>query len=109
MQLITSRILNTFKACGLWAKSLRWATVLAALLLVAQPVVSVKAQCPMCKTSLEANRKDSQNSVGQGINQGILYLLAMPFLLLGTVGGLYWHRHRRFMEIEDRRRQILEN
>ncbi|MBM3936569.1 MAG: hypothetical protein FJ343_05400 [Sphingomonadales bacterium] len=63
----------------------------------------------MCKTSLESNRKDSEQAVGQGINKGILYLLAMPFLLVGTVGGLYWHRQRRFEEVEERRRNILEN
>ncbi|MBM3923778.1 MAG: hypothetical protein FJ338_02795 [Sphingomonadales bacterium] len=67
------------------------------------------AQCPMCKTSLESNRKDSEKAVGQGINKGILYLLAMPFLLVGTVGGLYWHRQRRFEEGQERRRRILEN
>jgi hypothetical protein len=67
------------------------------------------AQCPMCKTSLESNRKDDQKAVGKGLNKGILYLLAMPFLVVGTVGGLYWHRQRRFEEVEERRRQILEN
>ena len=67
------------------------------------------AQCPMCKTSLESNRKDDQKAVGQGLNKGILYLLARPVLLVGTVGGLYWHRQRRFEESEERRRQILEN
>ena len=67
------------------------------------------AQCPMCKTSLESNRKDDQKAVGKGLNKGILYLLAMPFLVVGTVGGLYWHRQRRFEEVEERRRRILEN
>jgi len=47
--------------------------------------------------------------VGKGLNKGILYLLAMPFLVVGTVGGLYWHRQRRFEEVEERRRRILEN
>ncbi len=75
---------------------------------------AVQAQCPMCKTSLEANRKDSRQAVGQGINKGILYLLAMPFVVVGTVGGLYWHRLRRLEPTdtdgtEARRRRILEN
>lgn len=87
---------------GLWGLLL-WISVLMA---VPQPV---SAQCPMCKTSLESNRKDDQKAVGKGLNKGILYLLAMPFLLVGTVGGLYWHRQRRFEENEERRRRILEN
>ncbi len=82
--------------------------LLFALALTTAPRDS-SAQCPMCKTSLEANRKDNQKAVGQGLNKGILYLLAMPFILVGTVGGLYWHRQRRFEENEDRRRRILEN
>jgi hypothetical protein len=87
-----------------------WPVLLALLLIVlAQSSQDVKAQCPMCKTSLESNRKDTEKPVGQGINKGILYLLAMPFLLVGTVGGLYWHRQRRFEESENRRRRILEN
>lgn len=54
------------------------------------------AQCPMCKTSLEANRKDGgEERVGNGINKGILYLLAMPFVMVGSVGGVYLYRIRR--------------
>ncbi|MFM8837637.1 MAG: hypothetical protein ACKOHH_03285 [Bacteroidota bacterium] len=87
---------------GLWGLLL-WSSVLTAV------PQHVAAQCPMCKTSLESNRKDDQKGVGRGLNKGILYLLAMPFLLVGTVGGLYWHRQRRFEESEERRRQILEN
>jgi len=85
-----------------------WGLLLCSSVLTAVPQ-NATAQCPMCKTSLEANRKDDQKAVGQGLNKGILYLLAMPFLLVGTVGGLYWHRQRRFEESEERRRQVLEN
>lgn len=53
------------------------------------------AQCPMCKTSLEANRKDNVNRVGNGINNGILYLLAMPFIAVGSVGAIYVYRQRK--------------
>lgn len=56
---------------------------------------AVMAQCPMCKTSLEANRKDNKNAVGNGINNGILYLLAMPFVMVGGVAGLYIYRNRK--------------
>ncbi|MFN3530515.1 MAG: hypothetical protein ACK417_11390 [Bacteroidia bacterium] len=55
----------------------------------------VMAQCPMCKTSLESNRKDNEKAVGNGINNGILYLLAMPFIAVGSVAGLYIYRQRK--------------
>lgn len=67
--------------------------VFAAGLTVQAEVAS--AQCPMCKTSLEANRKDNANRVGNGINNGILYLLAMPFVMVGGVAGLYIYRQRK--------------
>jgi len=53
------------------------------------------AQCPMCKTSLESNRKGNVNRVGNGINNGILYLLAMPFIAIGSVGAVYMYRQRK--------------
>lgn len=53
------------------------------------------AQCPMCKTSLESNRKGNVNRVGNGINNGILYLLAMPFIAVGSVGAIYVYRQRK--------------
>jgi hypothetical protein len=58
-------------------------------------LAEVTAQCPMCKTSLEANRKDNEKAVGNGINNGILYLLAMPFIMVGSIAGLYIYRQRK--------------
>jgi hypothetical protein len=54
--------------------------------------VDVFAQgCPMCKTSLEEARKNG-SQVGNTINNGILYLLALPYLIVGTFGAL-WYRN----------------
>ena len=69
--------------------------VVAMLALLAVGATKVQAQCPMCKTSLEANRKDNDKAVGNGINNGILYLLAMPFVMVGGVAGLYIYRNRK--------------
>lgn len=54
------------------------------------------AQCPMCKTSLESNRKEKglQKTYGNGINNGILYLLAAPYLIVGTVGFFWWKNQK---------------
>lgn len=46
------------------------------------------AQCPMCKMAAEANMKDG-GLAGQGLNNGILYLLVIPYLLAGTLIYLY--------------------
>lgn len=53
----------------------------------------VLAQCPMCKTSLEEARKNGTN-VGNSLNSGILYLLALPYSI-ATVFGVIWWRNNK--------------
>lgn len=53
------------------------------LLLILLPEIS-EAQCAMCKASVESSQ-GQKNSVAGGINQGILYLMAVPYLLLGFI------------------------
>ncbi|MDX5321121.1 MAG: hypothetical protein LPK49_08660 [Bacteroidota bacterium] len=52
------------------------------------------AQCPMCKTAVESNLKNDGATAGLGLNDGILYLLAAPYLLFGTV-IFFWIRNKR--------------
>jgi hypothetical protein len=51
------------------------------------------AQCPMCKMAAESNLKDG-GSAGKGLNTGILYLLAMPYLIV-TIFIILWKRNRK--------------
>lgn len=55
--------------------------------------VSAKAQCPMCKASVESGMKD-ENSKGKGLNDGILYLLATPYLAIAVVGGAWYYNKK---------------
>jgi hypothetical protein len=48
----------------------------------------------MCNASLEASRA-SGNNVGNGINNGILYLLAMPFTIVGIVVFYFYRRYKQ--------------
>lgn len=45
------------------------------------PVI-VQAQCAMCRAVLESS--DSK-AAAEGINQGILYLMVFPYLLMGGI------------------------
>ena len=47
--------------------------------------------CPMCKTSLEEARKNG-SQVGETLNNGILYLLALPYIV-ASVFGIIWYRN----------------
>lgn len=40
------------------------------------------AQCAMCKSTVSSNLESGGNT-GRGINTGILYLMAIPYLLIG--------------------------
>ncbi|MEI6507280.1 MAG: hypothetical protein WCO54_02280 [Bacteroidota bacterium] len=53
----------------------------------------VNAQCPMCKASLEEARKNG-TEVGNTLNSGILYLLALPYSI-ATVFGVIFYRNRK--------------
>ncbi|MFK7971970.1 MAG: hypothetical protein AB8F95_16505 [Bacteroidia bacterium] len=54
--------------------------------------VSIHAQCAMCKGQLEST---SESHVGMAVNDGILYLLSLPFLLVITGAVLIWNQKRK--------------
>ncbi|MFK8102713.1 MAG: hypothetical protein AB8G15_09315 [Saprospiraceae bacterium] len=62
-------------------------------------VAPVEAQCPMCRMSAESNLKDG-GTVGRGLNKGILYMFATPYLLIGGF-AYFWWRNRRKEEEKD--------
>lgn len=43
-----------------------------------------EAQCAMCKASVESSQ-GQKNSVAGGLNTGILYLMAVPYLLIAFI------------------------
>ena len=52
--------------------------------------VPVKAQCAVCtKTALQMGEKPAQ-----GLNQGILYLMLMPFAIAGFIGYRWWKSNK---------------
>ena len=59
----------------------------------------VDAQCPMCKMSAESNLKNG-GTAGKGLNKGILYMLMMPYLLVGTIGFIWYRNRKREDELE---------
>lgn len=50
----------------------------------------VFAQCAMCRTTLENNYSNGDPGIAAGINTGILYLLAMPYLVVMILGYLWY-------------------
>lgn len=62
------------------------------LVLTASPV-DTNAQCPMCRMAAESNLNEG-GSAGQGLNKGILALLSMPYVIVGSIGFI-WYKNRR--------------
>ncbi len=54
--------------------------------------VAASAQCSMCKTQVEASRTERDGYNFAGLNKGILYMAAIPYLLMGAV-GYFWYRN----------------
>jgi hypothetical protein len=46
------------------------------------PLQTLQAQCAMCRAVLESN---GDNAVAEGINNGIVYLMAIPYVLVGVL------------------------
>ena len=52
------------------------------------------AQCAMCRSTLENNVSNGDPGIAAGINTGILYLLAMPYLAAVIIGYI-WFKSRK--------------
>ena len=53
--------------------------------------VDVNAQCAMCRAVLESG---ADNSTAEGINNGIVYLMAIPYVLVGVVFYVVYRKLR---------------
>jgi hypothetical protein len=78
-----------------------FATALFALLLgvlLSSAPRLAAAQCTMCKTQVEAARTDKDSYDFSGLNKGILYMAAIPYLLVGAV-GYFWYRNSKAKKV----------
>ena len=59
--------------------------------------VETNAQCAMCRAVLES---EEGQSTAEGVNDGIMYLMAVPYILVGGMGFIiYWKFFRQKKEI----------
>ena len=54
----------------------------------------INAQCAMCKAVVEADLKNG-GQAGAGLNQGILYLMVMPYFAMLLFGILYYFQNQK--------------
>ncbi len=54
--------------------------------------IPVDAQCAMCRAVLE---NEEGHSAAEGINNGIVYLMAIPYLLIAGIGIIVYMKFFR--------------
>jgi len=52
------------------------------LLIIVGNQLTLLAQCAMCKAAAESDLQNNPNSVAKGINEGIIYLMVIPYILM---------------------------
>ncbi len=52
---------------------------------------NISAQCAMCKAVVESGDAD----IAEGLNSGILYLMAFPYILVGVAGFLLYRNWKK--------------
>ena len=77
----------------------KFLAVFALVLSLALVSTDAFSQCAMCRATVESNvgtgSKEPESEVGSGLNTGILYLMVVPYLLIGTVGFLWYKNNKK--------------
>ncbi len=55
------------------------------------------AQCAMCKAVVEANL-DAGDTKGAGLNEGILFLMSMPYIAVLLFAVFYYFQKKKIKE-----------
>jgi hypothetical protein len=70
----------------------KWVIRLSVLVVIfLQSVTSSYSQCAMCRATLENNVSNGDIGIAAGINFGILYLFAAPYLVISLI-AFFWYR-----------------
>ena len=56
-----------------------------------------QSQCAMCRASLQ---NEANKSVAEGVNDGIVYLMAIPYILVAGVFYAVWRLKQKKKEVE---------
>ncbi|MGY8932689.1 MAG: hypothetical protein ACKVIM_00820 [Flavobacteriales bacterium] len=70
-------------------------TVLIVTIILLFCSISAEAQCAMCRAVLES---DENNQTAKGVNNGIMYLMVFPYLLIGAVGYAIYRSRKEAKE-----------
>jgi len=69
-------------------------TILTIVVLTIFCCIEMLAQCPMCRAAAEQNLA-SGGEAARGLNNGILYLLVTPYLIVSLLGVIWYYRYKK--------------
>ena len=84
-----------------------WFIVIAFVLITPD----LRAQCAMCRGTVESTVSNGRSIIASDLNLGILYLLVAPYLIVASIAYL-WYRnskreHGRRLEIAGRVKRAM--
>ena len=59
---------------------------------------SSEAQCAMCRAVIES---EESGEVAKGINNGIMYLMVFPYVLIGVIGYVIYRNRKKAKSLEN--------
>ena len=54
--------------------------------------ITIEAQCAMCRAVLESGENQE---TARGVNNGIMYLMVFPYLLIGVIGFAIYRSRKK--------------
>ena len=60
-------------------------------------IIDANAQCAMCRAVLESGE---DQSAAEGINDGIMFLMAVPYILVATIGYIIYRKYNKSNKTE---------
>jgi hypothetical protein len=89
-----TRVIN-LRALADRLRSSRRHLSVAAMLVVMLSIATAAQACPACKQALASTENTAAGNPIQGFMWSILFMMSMPFLLLGGFGTYLWYIVRR--------------
>lgn len=73
--------------------------IVTTLVLLVNCTISI-AQCAMCRATVGSNLSEGRGVIGNGINDGILYLLVITYLSVPTLIFIWYRTARKEMRLK---------
>jgi len=75
-------------------RTMRYNKLILLIIALAFQTQNIFSQCALCKAAVEANL-DAGDTKGAGLNSGILYLMAVPYIAVAVFGIIWYIQNKK--------------